>query len=67
VNKFFVWLAGSPLATAAKVGLAASLAYVLANPDLLDLPPVVAVGIAAALPVVINWINPEDGRYGSGS
>lgn len=66
-DKFMAWLATSPLATAFKVGLAASLGYILAEPDILGVPPIVAVGIVAAIPVVINWLNPVDTRYGSGS
>lgn len=66
MTKFLTWLADSPLATAAKVGLAATLAYTLVNPDILNLPPVVAVGVAAAIPVIIDWINPQDVRYGRG-
>lgn len=66
-DKFMAWLATSPLASAFKVGLAASLGYILAEPDILGVPPIVAVGIVAAIPVIINWLNPEDGRYGSGS
>lgn len=66
-DKFMAWLATSPLASAFKVGLAASLGYILAEPDILGVPPIVAVGIVAAIPVVINWLNPVDTRYGSGS
>lgn len=67
MDKFLAWLAVSPVATALKVGVAASLGYVLANPDILGVPPVVAVGVVAALPVLINWFNPADDRYGNGS
>lgn len=64
MNRFLTWLATSPLASAAKVGVAASLGYVLADPDILGLPPVAVVGIVAGLPVLINWLNPADTRYG---
>jgi hypothetical protein len=67
VSKFLAWLAASPLATAAKVGVAASLGYILMEPDTLGLPPIVVVGIVAAIPVLINWLNPADDRYGNGS
>lgn len=66
MDRFLAWLATSPLASAAKVGLAASLGYVLADPDILGVPPIVAVGVVAGLPVLINWLNPEDTRYGRG-
>lgn len=64
MTRFWTWLATSPLASAAKVGLAASLGYVLADPDVLGMPPIVTVGVVVAIPVVINWLNPEDTRYG---
>lgn len=64
MNRFLTWLATSPLASAVKVGAAASLGYVLADPDILGLPPVAVVGIVAGLPVLINWLNPADTRYG---
>lgn len=67
MSKFLAWLAASPLATAAKVGAAASLGYILMEPDTLGLPPIVVVGIVAAIPVLINWLNPADDRYGNGS
>ena len=64
IDKFLAWLAVSPLASAFKVGLAATLGYILADPDIMGLPPILAVGVVAALPVLINWINPADYRYG---
>lgn len=67
MEKFLVWLADSPIATAAKVALAAVLAYVIASPEAFGLPPVVGVAVAAAFPVLINWLNPEDTRYGKGA
>lgn len=67
MSKFLAWLAASPLATAAKVGAAAALGYILMEPDTLGLPPIAVVGIVAAIPVLINWLNPADDRYGNGS
>ena len=66
MDKFIVWLASSPIASALKVGVAASLGYVLANPEMLNVPPIVVVGIVAAIPTLINWFNPADDRYGVG-
>lgn len=66
MENFLYWLASSPLASAVKVGVAASLAWVVGNPNALNLPPVALVGLTAALPVLINWLNPADGRYGKG-
>lgn len=64
---FLVWLSASPLATALKVAVAAVLGWTLVNLDGLNVPPVVAVALVAAIPVLINWINPADSRYGRGS
>jgi hypothetical protein len=65
MEKFLSWLANSPLASALKIGLAASLGWFLANPDVLDIHPAAAIAFTAALPVIINWLNPDDLRYGN--
>ena len=67
MEHFLNWLASSPLGTAVKVGVAASLGWVVGNPDALNLPPVALVGLVSAIPVLINWLNPADGRYGNGA
>lgn len=64
MNQFLAWLAVSPLASALKVGGSASLVWVLDNVTSLDLSPVVQIGLTAALPVLINWLNTMDFRYG---
>lgn len=64
MNKFLEWLARSPIATALKVGLAATLGWVLANVETFGLHPVVAIGVTAAIPILINALNPADSRYG---
>ena len=66
MEHYLYWLASSPVATAVKVGVAASLAWVVGNPNALNLPVAASVGLTAALPVLINWLNPADGRYGKG-
>jgi len=58
------WLAHSPLASFIKVFGAGVLAWVLMNPESLGLHPAAAMGLAAALPIVINWLNPEYDNYG---
>ena len=65
MEKFLSWLANSPLASALKIGLAASLGWLLANPDVLNIHPAAAIAFTAALPVIINWLNPDDLRYGN--
>jgi len=66
MEDFLYWLASSPLGSALKVGVAASLGWVVSNPNTLNMPPVIAVGLVTAIPVLINWLNPADGRYGKG-
>lgn len=66
IDRFLEWLAVSPLASAVKVAVAAMLAYFVGNPSSLDLPPWAMVAITAAVPVIVNWLNPADGRYGRG-
>lgn len=64
MDKFLSWLAASPLASAARAGVAAALGYLLANLDSLNLNPAVAVALAAALPFLSRWANPMDGVFG---
>lgn len=65
MTQFGVWLATSPLGGAFKAGVGAVLVWFLDNIDALNLPAVAQVGIIAALPVLINAINPSDPRYGN--
>lgn len=65
MNAFLIWLAHSPLATAARFAVGATLSWFLANPDALHLPVPAAIAIGAALPVLIRWANPEDTAFGS--
>lgn len=61
---FLYWLARSPIASAAKVAAGAMLVWVLDNVTDLGLHPVVQVAIVAAVPVLVNAVNPLDDRYG---
>jgi hypothetical protein len=63
--KFLDWLASSPLASFAKIFAAGVLGWLVVNVDSLSVHPAVAIGLASALPVVINWLNPSDTRYGN--
>lgn len=65
MEKFLDWLAVSPLASFAKIFAAGVLGWFVVNMDSLNVHPAVAIGLASALPVVINWLNPSDSRYGS--
>lgn len=68
--KFWYWLGRSPLASALKVGVSIILAMAVADwtsTGEISLSRWQAWIIAAAasmLPVVVNYLNPTDGRYG---
>jgi hypothetical protein len=64
MEQFLSWLASSPLASFAKIFGAGVLGWVVANLDTLSVHPAVAIGLASALPVLVNWLNPVDARYG---
>ena len=59
-----VWLAYSPLASFAKIFGAGVLGWVLMNLDTLEVHPAVAMSLASGIPILINWLNPVDQRYG---
>ena len=59
-----VWLAYSPIASFAKIFGAGVLGWVLMNLDTLEVHPAVAMSLASGIPILINWLNPVDQRYG---
>jgi hypothetical protein len=59
-----VWLAYSPIASFAKIFGAGVLGWVLMNLDTLEVHPAVAMSLASGIPILINWLNPVDNRYG---
>ena len=65
MENFLGWLATSPLASFVKIFAAGVLGWFVVNVDSLNVHPAVAIGIASALPVIINWLNPSDTRYGN--
>ena len=65
--KFFDWLAVSPVASAAKVGVAAALTFLIDNVANLGLDPAGQALAIAVLTVAINAVNPQDPRYGAKS
>ena len=65
MENFLNWLASSPLASFAKIFAAGILGWFVVNMDSLNVHPAVAIGLVSALPVVINWLNPSDSRYGN--
>lgn len=70
MNKFNTWLASTPLGSAAKVFVSIVLSMAIA--DFVSKGSInfgawqtwVIAGLASAIPVVINWLNPQDTRYG---
>lgn len=58
------WLATSPIGGFAKVASGAMLVWILDNLSTFHIPEIVQVGLIAGLPIIINWINPNDPRYG---
>lgn len=62
--QFLQWLAHSPLASFVKVFGSGILGWVLINADSLDIHPGISLGLVSALPILINWLNPEYTNYG---
>ncbi len=62
--KLGIWLADSPLGGMFKAASGAILVWCLENIESFNLSPVVQVAIIAALPVLINYLNGMDMRYG---
>jgi hypothetical protein len=67
VNTFEDWLATSPNATWLKVALGAALGAAASWIATSDLHPLVITVFAAVTPVILNWLNVADPRYGIGS
>lgn len=70
MDRFLAWLADTPLGSAFKIFLgfafAAALATWTSNGSISfdSWQTWVIGGLGVALPVVINWLNPDDPRYG---
>ena len=67
MQTFLKWLSGSAGGSALKVAVGGALAYLLNNIAAFDLPPVAAGIIMSVVPPAINFLNPEDPRYGRGA
>ena len=67
MTQFEVWLATSPTASFLKISLAAALGALGSYLATAEVHPLVVALTAAVLPVVINFLNPLDSRYGKGS
>jgi hypothetical protein len=58
------FLATSPIGGFLKVATGAMLVWIIDNLSTFNIPDIVQVGLIAGLPIVVNWINPSDPRYG---
>lgn len=67
MKEFEAWLATSPTASFLKIMVAAGLGAVGSWVVTAQVHPLVVAIAAAVIPVVINWLNPGDPRYGNGS
>lgn len=73
MDAFWAWLTVSPLATAAKTFVAVVLSAAVADwatagaISLGNWQTWVTAACVSALPVVVNWLNPMDPRYGNGA
>lgn len=69
--RFMIWLGRSPIASAFKIGITVILAMAVAEWTQSGTIAFdkwqtwVIAACASALPVIINYLNPQDGRYGS--
>ena len=64
MREFEEWLATSPTASFLKIMVAAGLGAVASWVATAQVHPLVVAVAAAVIPVAINWLNPEDFRYG---
>ena len=69
--RFMIWLGRSPIASAFKVGVTVILAMAVAEWTQSGTIAFdkwqtwVIAACASALPVIVNYLNPADGRYGA--
>ena len=61
---FEEWLATSPTASFLKIMVAAGLGAAGSWVATAQVHPLVVAISAAVIPVAVNWLNPEDFRYG---
>jgi len=67
MNAFLNFLAKNPIGSALKVAAGLALAEGLSNIQALHLPQAAALVVTVLVPPIINWLNPNDPRYGNGS
>ena len=67
MSKFELWLATSPTASFLKIAVAAALGALGSYVATAQVHPLAVAVCAAVIPVVVNFLNPADGRYGVNS
>lgn len=65
MKEFEEWLATSPTASFLKIMVAAGLGAVASWVATAQVHPLVVAVAAAVIPVAINYLNPQDVRYGN--
>lgn len=65
-QKFLNLIATSPVGTALKIGFGAGAVWLLDNVSALNLSPALSAVVIAVLTIAINYLNPQDSRYGKG-
>jgi len=66
MKAFGKWIANSPEGTMLKVAAGAGLGALLDWMLTSEVNPIVVVITAAMVPVIVNYLNPQDARYGTG-
>ena len=66
-NTFGKWLANTPEGTLVKVAAGAALGALVDWLATSNVSPLVVAITAAVTPVLVNYLNPSDSRYGRGS
>lgn len=64
MKEFEKWLATSPTASFLKIAVAAALGALGSWLATAEIHPLVVAIAAAVIPVVVNYLNPADTRYG---
>ncbi len=67
MTAFEQWLASSPTGSFFKIAFAAALGALGSYLATAEIHPLVVALTAAVIPVAINYLNPQDPRYGKGT
>jgi len=67
MNTFLKWFGTSPVAAVLKIAVSGLLVIVFDSINSYHLPAGVALVITAFIPVVVDYLNPHDARFGKGA